>query len=164
MPFAIRTETQLSDAAETCAALVSTILFHRCFGTLRPGTGEVHGVAYPIPASGDAEALITQARKDVSKLCLNAALPLRVCVAVDFAERKPRRNSWFGRQDAAWESWRVELVVVKSADRAAEAAALRAALTQVVLSADGNKREVPPITSTDVMPFPATVAVTLASV
>ncbi|GMM52813.1 hypothetical protein DASB73_037760 [Starmerella bacillaris] len=159
MTFTIKVSTPLNQASDASAALVSTVLFHRCFGTIKPATNEFCGVTYPVAVHTETEQLVTQARKDVSKLMLSE--PTRIFLNIDFFERKSKKSSWFAKQqDPVWESWKLELNIVKAdSDRKSQTTALREAIMNISMKADSNKTQVPPITSTDVVPFPVTIDV-----
>lgn len=161
MPFTVKFATQASDAADVCAAAVSTVLFHRCFGSIEPSTSEIGGVTYPIAKAPEPEAIVAQARKEMSILLMAGGLPTKAYVTIDFTEHKAKKNQWFGKHhEPAWESWKLEFdIESKSEDSEQAAASLKSALTRIVLYCDSNKSEIPPITTTDTMPFPATVHV-----
>lgn len=170
--FKIALTVDRSYNAETLKAILSTILFLRLFGSLAPSTGEAMGVAYPKVANPEIDSLLTTKIREFTTE--NGEHSAKIVDArVEFYERRVKKTAWFAKtHNCCWESWRIQMSSpdspskqgtsdmfskgspANSAARKESAVELQRALLEIVAAADNNKEHIPPITTTDVAPFP----------
>lgn len=145
------------DAAK---AIISTVLFHRLFGSLKPSTGDAVGVTYPTPSNSLVSGLLNEKQREVDSRVRddnNSSLHL----TVKFYEQRVKKNTWFQKtHNVCWEAWDIELKpgTLSQAEhentRKSTAKDLQRALLEIVSFVDTNKEHIPAITTTDLIPFP----------
>ncbi|CAN6606453.1 hypothetical protein TRVA0_003S01508 [Trichomonascus vanleenenianus] len=160
-----------STVRDVVKCLLSTILFYRLFGPAIPQTREVCGVTYPSIASATVDALIEE-KISLLLTAINQGGGSFGQIGVQFFEKrnKPQRQSWFAgpprSEEVCWEQWVIDVNVVEPASekerevvRAATSKRLREILLAMVSTVNQKKSHIPPITTTDAVPFPYTIVV-----
>lgn len=162
---------------ESLRALLSTIFFLRLFGSLAPSAGEAMGVTYPKIVNSEVENMLTTKIRDFTRE--NGENSAKFVEArVEFFERRVKKTAWFAKtHNHCWESWRIQMRSPSStlkqgvsdifsrgspayaAARKESAQELQRALLEIVAAADNNKEHIPPITTTNVAPFPYEVII-----
>jgi len=155
---------------EILCALLHAILFHRLFGTIRPQTFEVLDVTMPGVADPTMEQLVEEKVDAFWKGLENVALK-RGEISVTLS-KKDQRKAWLGittyEEEVAWEQWIInaEIRQPKSEKErqqfnqnlsATLSKSLRVMLTHT--SSEQGRGAVPPITNSDVSPFPLNISV-----
>lgn len=164
LPPELRLETDRQLVAGCVEALLSTILFHRLFGPLTPEAVEVVGVTYPLAGSQDAANVVKKKSKQLNQVLSesNAA-----CVRLTFGERQPKNNLWFGKHhDTPWEEWVIDVKVdrgssldVTSSVQKQTTQKLKQLIMIILDYMDAQKTNIPPITTTEVDPFPFEISI-----
>ncbi|KAF8486667.1 autophagy-related protein [Russula emetica] len=155
---------------EILCALLHAILFHRLFGTIRPQTFEVLDVTMPGVADPTMQQLVEEKVDAFWKGLENVPLK-RGEISVTLS-KKDQRKAWLGittyEEEVAWEQWIInaEIRQPKSEKErqqfnqniaATLSKSLRVMLTHT--SSEQGRGAVPPITNSDVSPFPLKISV-----
>lgn len=155
---------------EILCALLHAILFHRLFGTIRPQTFEVLDVTMPGVADPTMGQLVEEKVDAFWKGLENVALK-RGEISVTLS-KKDQRKAWLGittyEEEVAWEQWiiKAEIRQPKSEKERQQfnqnlAATLSKSLSMMLThtSSEQGRGAVPPITNSDVSPFPLKISV-----
>lgn len=143
--------TARASAADCVRAVIWTVLFHRLFGGIEPKTGEAADVTYPAVADVETEALVNDKAREASDLLRNAN---EATISIKLYERRVKKSAWFAKtQNICWEDWEFHLKIVDDSGN------LRSVLFEIVTTVDSLKEHIPPITSTDVTPFPYEISI-----
>lgn len=173
--FAINLSADRQYSADAIRAVLSTILFHRLFGTLVPSTSEAVGVTYPVPVHPETESIISQRAKELAHRFRDSAIKTQA-VQLRFFSRRVKKSAWFAKtHNFCWESWNVAVAVSpnskdrpgllntgqenQSSSRSASSRELQKALFETIQALDDYKDHIPPITTTDVSPFPYEITI-----
>ncbi|KAH9973376.1 hypothetical protein BGW80DRAFT_1310471 [Lactifluus volemus] len=166
------------DRQNTCEilrALLHAILFHRLFGTIKPQSFEVLDVTMPGVADPTMERLVDEKVDIFWKGLENVALK-RGQISVTFS-KKDQRKAWLGittyEEEVAWEQWIInaEIRQPKSDSERQQfkqnlAATLSKSLRTMLshTSSEQGRGAVPPITNSEVSPFPLKISVQVGGV
>lgn len=160
--FDINVSIDRQYSVDALRAILSTILFHRLFGTLVPTIGEAVDVTYPIATHPETEDLVKQRAKELA-LRLRESSTNSQAVQLQFFSRRVKKSAWFAKtHNFCWETWEISLniegtrpvdIAQQSLARSHFSKELQRALMEVVVAVDANKDHIPPITTTDVSPF-----------
>ncbi|KAI9428410.1 autophagy-related protein [Lactarius indigo] len=162
------------NSREILRALLHAILFHRLFGTIKPQMFEVLDVTMPGVADPNVHRLVDE-KVNVFWKGLESVALKRGEISVTLS-KKDQRKAWLGMttyEALAWEQWIInaEIRQPKSEqerqqfDRnlaATLSKSLRTMLTHT--SSEQGRAAVPPITNSDVSPFPLKIAVSVGGV
>jgi len=160
---------------EILRALLHAVLFHRLFGTIKPQTFEVLDVTMPGVSDPSLERLVEEKVDAFWKGLENVALK-RGEISVTLS-KKDQRKAWLGittyEEEVAWEQWIInaEIRQPKSEQERQQfnqnlavtlSKSLRTMLTHT--SSEEGRSAVPPITNSEVSPFPLKVTVRVGGV
>lgn len=157
--FRLSMQADTKYAGDAAKAIISTVLFHRLFGSLKPSTGDAVGVTYPTPSSSLMYSLLNDKQREIESRTRDdndKALHL----SVHFYEKRVKKNAWFQKtHNVCWEAWDIELTPRNSHSdtenkRLSTAKDLQRVLLEIVCFVDANKEHIPAITTTDLIPFP----------
>ncbi|KAH9988186.1 autophagy-related protein [Russula vinacea] len=159
---------------EILCALLHAILFHRLFGTIRPQTFEVLDVTMPGVADPTVEQLVEEKVETFWKGLENVALK-RGEIAVTLSKKIKERRGLGSllQEEVAWEQWIInaEIRQPKSEKERQQfnqnlAATLSKSLRVMLAhtSSEQGRGAVPPITNSDVSPFPLKISVRVGGV
>lgn len=143
--------TERAQASDCVRAVIWTVLFHRLFGGIEPKTGEAMGVTYPSVSDAETEALVNDKAREASNLLRTGN---EITISVNLYERRVRKSAWFAKtQNICWEAWEFNVKIKEDESN------LRSVLFEIVSVVDSLKDHIPPITSTDVTPFPYEISI-----
>lgn len=160
---------------EILRALLHAILFHRLFGTIKSQTFEVLDVTMPGVADPNVQRIVEEKVNAFWKGLESVALK-RGEISVTLS-KKDQRKAWLGmttyEEEVAWEQWIInaEIRQPKSEQERQQfdrniAATLSKSLRTMLAhtSSEQGRAAVPPITNSDVSPFPLKIAVRVGGV
>ncbi|KAI9510807.1 autophagy-related protein [Russula earlei] len=160
---------------EILCALLHAILFHRLFGTIKPQTFEVLDVTMPGVADPAMKRLIED-KVDAFWKGLENVVPKRGEISVTLS-KKDQRKAWLGittyEEEVAWEQWIInaEIRQPKSEQERQQftknlASTLSKSLCTMLMhtSSEEGRGAVPPITNSEVSPFPLKISVRVGGV
>jgi autophagy-related protein 101 len=162
---------------EVVKAILHTIFFHRYFITIVPITRDLLDQTLPAIDDVNLETLIDQ---QVASLMHVIETPTgstgrsgsrnsgRAQIAVNFFEKKRRKSYFFGKADEeiCWEIWKLNVTCAtprtdSEARKVREAmqSTLQKTALKVIKIVNEEKDHIPPITTTEMNPFPYTIVV-----
>ncbi|KAH9842222.1 MFS general substrate transporter [Teratosphaeria destructans] len=167
------------DSYSRSIGVLHTIFFHRYFTPLHPATHDVLDITLPYVSDETIERLIeSKSNALLRSLDTPAAQispsstpkPGRSTLVVQFSEKRRRKSTWFGVQkgeeEMVWENWIIDITMT-SARSEPEAARnrrvmesqLQKATMEVIEIVNREKEHIPPITTSEVNPFPFQILV-----
>ncbi|KZV64010.1 hypothetical protein PENSPDRAFT_656865 [Peniophora sp. CONT] len=156
-------------------ALLHAILFHRLFGTVKPKTFDVLDVTLPGVADAGIEQLVEDKVDLFWRGMESGAANKKGKITVTLSEKQTKKN-WIGysyEEDVPWESWVINAEIRQpktESERFKFEQELSATLTKSVTTmlmhtaSERGRAAVPPIMSSELSPFPLTIAVYVSGV
>ncbi|KAK9367645.1 autophagy-related protein [Lipomyces kononenkoae] len=163
-------------------AVLSSIFFHRLFGSVRPLSPprEVLDITYPTVDDSALDSLIDEKLTHLTAVLdtssQNAANQpysgatqrhRKAQIAVNFFEKKTRK-AWFSKseEEVCWEEWTINILSITPRNetekvRVAKSAEsqLQTIIMKIIDIVNDNRDHIPPIATTEANPFPYQISI-----
>ncbi|KAF2768473.1 DUF1649-domain-containing protein [Teratosphaeria nubilosa] len=176
--YTIELSADRSSVKDVVKGVIHTIFFHRYFTPLHPATHDVLDITLPYVSDETIEklienksnALLRSLDTPATQISPSTPKPGRSTLVVQFSEKKRRKSTWFGVQkgeeEMVWENWIIDITTT-SARSEPEAARnrrvmesqLQKAAMEVLEIVNREREHIPPITTSEVNPFPFQILV-----
>lgn len=161
-------EVQRPEVADVVRALVHTILFNRAFGLVKPK--EVDAESFELTYVQLDESSIEKYVQDKTALFVETLhKDARGHLVVSFFDKRLRSMVFFKQEEkVCWEQWIIPVTLststpLEASEKAARQAWLEREMTQrisyILRMINAKKDHIPPVTSSDITPFPYQISI-----